>query len=158
MITRSFIIQQHTDQKEIYYTGIYCHWDGHLEHNGKILLEHYSCPDKLEQLMALGDISLLRPLVRKDPDSPDTPHTIAYHRDRGYQDLNSEPARSNSLPHLTQIARESDCEYVYVFDGEFWLFTERGKQFFGMDDGTGFSTLHALDEVIQRLDQRRVAR
>jgi len=38
---------------------VYCHWDGYLEHNGKILLEHYSDPFKLRDLIDLGDMSSL---------------------------------------------------------------------------------------------------
>lgn len=38
---------------------VYCHWDGYLEHNGKMLLENYSDPAKLEELINIGDISSL---------------------------------------------------------------------------------------------------
>ena len=38
---------------------VYCHWDGYLENNGKILQEHYSDPFKLRQLIDLGDMSSL---------------------------------------------------------------------------------------------------
>ena len=38
---------------------VYCHWDGYLEHNGKILAEHYSDPFKLRELIDLGDMSSL---------------------------------------------------------------------------------------------------
>jgi hypothetical protein len=42
---------------------VYCHWDGYLEHNGKILQEHYTDPFKLRDLIDLGDLSSLRPEV-----------------------------------------------------------------------------------------------
>ena len=42
---------------------VYCHWDGYLEHNGKILAEHYSNPFVLRDLIDLGDVSSLRPTV-----------------------------------------------------------------------------------------------
>lgn len=42
---------------------VYCHWDGYLEHNGKILAEHYSNPFILRDLIDLGDISSLRPTI-----------------------------------------------------------------------------------------------
>jgi hypothetical protein len=38
---------------------VYCHWDGYLDHNGKILLEHYSDPFKLRDLIDQGGISSL---------------------------------------------------------------------------------------------------
>jgi hypothetical protein len=42
--------------------SVYCHWDGYLEHNGAILQEHYDS-SKANQLVALGDLSSLRPEI-----------------------------------------------------------------------------------------------
>ena len=42
---------------------VYCHWDGYLEHNGKILFEHYSDPFKLRDLIDQGDMSSLGPNI-----------------------------------------------------------------------------------------------
>jgi hypothetical protein len=42
--------------------SVYCHWDGYLEHNGAILQEHYDSV-KANQLVALGDLSSLRPNI-----------------------------------------------------------------------------------------------
>jgi hypothetical protein len=39
---------------------VYCHWDGYLDHNGQILLQHYMDPFKLRDLIDLGDMSSLR--------------------------------------------------------------------------------------------------
>ena len=50
---------------------VYCHWDGYLENNGKILAEHYSDPFKLRDLIDMGDISSLGTIVgSKHPFSP----------------------------------------------------------------------------------------
>jgi hypothetical protein len=50
---------------------VYCHWDGYLEHNGRILLEHYSDPCKLRDLIDQGGISSLRKEIgTKHPFSP----------------------------------------------------------------------------------------
>ena len=50
---------------------VYCHWDGYLEHNGKILFENYSNPFILRDLIDLGDISSLGKIVgTKHPFSP----------------------------------------------------------------------------------------
>lgn len=38
---------------------VYCHWDGYLEHNGKILQSYYTDPFKLRELIDLGDMSSL---------------------------------------------------------------------------------------------------
>ena len=42
---------------------VYCHWDGYLEHNGRILQEHYSDPFKLRDLIDMGDLSSLGPNI-----------------------------------------------------------------------------------------------
>jgi hypothetical protein len=42
---------------------VYCHWDGYLEHNGKILAGHYINPFKLKELIALGGFSSLEATV-----------------------------------------------------------------------------------------------
>ena len=38
---------------------VYCHWDGYLDHNGRILQEHYSNPFVLRDLIDMGDMSSL---------------------------------------------------------------------------------------------------
>lgn len=66
--------------------SVYCHWDGCLSNNGKILLECYD-RDKTLDLVKLGDLSSLGDQV--DPTgphsfaSPQSGVTVAYHRDRG---------------------------------------------------------------------------
>lgn len=56
MGTRSRIAVMHGEIAK----SIYCHWDGYLEHNGVILQEHYDS-SKANHLVALGDLSSLRP-------------------------------------------------------------------------------------------------
>jgi hypothetical protein len=58
MGTRSRIGVMHGDKVK----SIYCHWDGYLEHNGAILQEHYDSA-RANQLVALGDLSSLRPNI-----------------------------------------------------------------------------------------------
>ena len=60
MGTRSDIIVHRKDGK---WARIYCHWDGYLEHNGRILFDHYTSQDKIEALVALGDLSSLGPEI-----------------------------------------------------------------------------------------------
>ena len=42
---------------------VYCHWDGYLSNNGKILAEHYMDPFKVKALVALGGFSSLESTV-----------------------------------------------------------------------------------------------
>jgi hypothetical protein len=77
--------------------AVYCHWDGYLEHNGAILHKHYAASPKVNNLIALGDISSLRPEIGEkhafsklevpmDGDAYDRLYgnmTTFYTRDRG---------------------------------------------------------------------------
>jgi hypothetical protein len=60
MGTRSTIALEFADKSV---EQVYCHWDGYLEHNGMILLEYYSNPFVLRDLIDLGDISSLKPTI-----------------------------------------------------------------------------------------------
>jgi hypothetical protein len=42
---------------------VYCHWDGYLEHNGKILQNHYMDPFEVKALVGLGGFSSLSETV-----------------------------------------------------------------------------------------------
>ena len=46
MGTRSTIALEYADGTV---HQVYCHWDGYLEHNGRILQEHYLDPFKLQE-------------------------------------------------------------------------------------------------------------
>jgi hypothetical protein len=56
MGTRSTIALEYADGQV---GQIYCHWDGYLDNNGKILLKHYQDPFKLRELLDNGDMSSL---------------------------------------------------------------------------------------------------
>ena len=88
MSTNSNIRIQRTDGTT---TGIYCHSDGYTEYNGVMLQLFYNTPEKLENLLKLGDISYLS----------ETPaDSCAYCRDRGEE--------------LRQTLQ--DEEFIYTFN------------------------------------------
>lgn len=109
-------------------TGIYCHWDGYPEWNGKILLEHYNDVDRVNALMELGDLSSLR--IKLNPE-PGKPHTfefdeqqddvcVAYGRDRG--EKGTESKLFKTLSQFERYMNDSGAEYQYLFDNGKWLF------------------------------------
>jgi hypothetical protein len=69
MATRSTIALEYADGTV---GQVYCHWDGYLDHNGKILLMHYSDPFVLRDLLDQGDISSLGRVVGSN--HPFSPH------------------------------------------------------------------------------------
>ena len=40
--------------------SVYCHWDGYVENNGKILVEHYQNREDVKELIDGGSMSSLR--------------------------------------------------------------------------------------------------
>lgn len=56
MATRSTIALEYADGTV---GQIYCHWDGYLDHNGKILQQAYTDPFKVRELLDRGDTSTL---------------------------------------------------------------------------------------------------
>ena len=57
MATRSHIAYQDKETNKIHM--VYCHWDGYLDYNGKVLLRHYNEYDKIVKLISKGDFSSL---------------------------------------------------------------------------------------------------
>lgn len=142
MGTRSFIAYQTATG----ITGIYCHYDGYLAHNGKLLRCYYRYPKKVTQLIALGNISSLAPDIGTKHDFKDRPEdqTTFYHRDREDDWEQCKPQQFATLRALLKAAANCGCEYVYLFDGWKWRYAERGAQYFGLSDGSPFSEFKPL--------------
>jgi len=125
MGTRSMIAIQNPYSKDV--RAVYCHWDGYLEHNGSLLQKHYAASPKVNNLIALGDLSSLRPEIGEKhlfssmelPKEQREAHEEAvkdmctfYTRDRG------EDAPFKVFPTLKKAQdyfEGSWCEYLYVF-------------------------------------------
>lgn len=135
MGTRSFIIQKKSNS----YQGVYCHWDGYPEYNGKILSEHYTDFKTISKLIANGGMSSLASSIRE----------CNFYKDRGDSWENVRPQVSNSFDKLIKIAEGSGCEFIYYFNGERWTYASRGLQFFGYGDGSNFSVFSPLDDFFK---------
>ena len=62
MATRSTIWYQEEDGS---LRGCYCHWDGYLSNNGKILLTSYNTFEKVKELVSRGGMSSLESNISK---------------------------------------------------------------------------------------------
>lgn len=114
MSTRSYILKENDDGT---YIGVYCHHDGYLTYNGAMLLDHYNSRERVDNLLSMGNISVLN---EKIEPYPGTPHnfesrqedvSLFYKRD-GYSKDN-EDARIVNLKDLDDPA--SWIEYCYIF-------------------------------------------
>ena len=147
MGTRSMIAIQNPYSKDV--RAVYCHWDGYLEHNGSLLHKHYSNSAKVNNLIALGGLSSLRPEIGekhafsqfelpKDEVEAFKEATkdmcTFYGRDRG--ETGQEFKVFPTLKKAESYFEGSWCEYLYVFkykksddyqSGE-WHFKKMGER------------------------------
>jgi len=116
MATRSYIGIRNLNDIVDY---IYCHYDGYPSHNGAILTQHYDTLDKVKELLALGDLSILGPEVgeQQDFNNRETHNKnwcLAYGRDRG------EKGTGAKLGDFRTVISGVGVDYVYIFDGDYW--------------------------------------
>ena len=125
MATRSNIGILNSDGTVAY---IYCHFDGYLEHNGKILAEHYTTEAKVRELIMLGDLSILGPEIGKKQDFNGTRNKqwcLAYGRDRGESGTGActcsyEDYAKNEFEEYTYLFTPGKGWEVRVYNNEFW--------------------------------------
>ena len=136
MSTRSTIAIKQDDGK---YRAIYCHWDGYLENNGRILVNNYKTADRVNALLDLGDLSSLG----KEPigywtDEIDTDETKCMsYRERGEDKVDAIifDNREDIMNYY------SDTEYNYFFeDGEWYYLPHK--------TGQPIKVIDALDKKI----------
>ena len=111
--------------------SVYCHWDGYLDHNGRILQEYYDSA-KANNLVALGDLSSLRPNIGEkhafsklevpmDGEAYDKLYgdmTTFYGRDRGEEGCDFKVA--HSFDKFLEQVNYCGAEYYYVMKDGVW--------------------------------------
>lgn len=120
MGTRSDIIVQKSDGT---WKRIYCHWDGYLSHNGKILFENYTSQKEVEALVENGDMSSLGEKCSKPEghtfDNPVKGYCVYYGRDRGEKDCDGTVGETI---HAVWPEADSWTEFTYI-----WVMDQDGK-------------------------------
>lgn len=131
MSTRGNIAIENNDGKT--FSVIYVHFDNYLEGTGVILHEHYKTRKKVEQLIELGDLSTLAPIIgeKQNFDNPilnaidkTCVWCVAYGRDRGEEDVG---AQTIPMTKLNEFIKGDMQEYLYIWrlDNK-WYYTEYG--------------------------------
>jgi hypothetical protein len=137
MATRSTIALEFADGTV---QQVYSHWDGYLEHNGRLLVKHYSDPFKLRDLIDLGDVSSLKEEIgtqhafsqfdtEMNADEYDALYgnmTTFYGRDRGEQGTGAKKF-ADFADYEANFIHE---EYAYILrrDGN-WYVKQYSKDF-----------------------------
>ena len=123
MATRAVIGKLQTDGSGI--KAIYLHSDGYLEHAGRILDEHYRDESKVDELIALGDLSAIDKNIGNKIEfgnyklRAENKQCVAYCRDRGEKYAHFDLLDSE-LDLIKFAKRSCDAEYVYMFAFGYW--------------------------------------
>ena len=105
--------------------SIYVHWDGYLSGVGQDLLDFYNTEEKVNELLELGNLSILGTSIGEKVDfdkfdSRENKQCLAYGRDRGEDE-------SEAIEHLDS---EYEREYNYLFKNGIWLFRKWDKKIY----------------------------
>ena len=87
--------------------SVYCHYDGYLEHTGRILLERYNSA-KANELVALGDNSGVQETVGE----------MNFYKDRGETDV--EWAVAHTFEEFLEQVEGCCGEYYYIMRDGVW--------------------------------------
>ena len=139
MATRSTIALEFADGTV---QQVYCHWDGYLDHNGKILFENYKDPFKLRDLIDLGDISSLGPNIGEQhsfeiPGTYGSPEYVAeserrqqittfYGRDRNETGVGAKTFKD--FADYKDNHQYEEYEYILRKDGN-WYVSQYGRPY-----------------------------
>lgn len=127
MSTRCYIGVEKPDKAVQF---IYCHHDGYPAGVGKMLIENYDTPEKIDRLMALGDLSSLGPQPVDNPEGwsgtyyfgdawKEDKSCISY-RGRGDTDCNAREVK-NILDYRDAV-KGSDADFAYINkEGKWYL-------------------------------------
>lgn len=116
MGTRCYIAEE--KENEIY-RSIYCQLDGYPDEVGKLLVKYYDTPEKLHELLALGDVYCLKEKLNPDPSALhcfgnyQKDVTIAFGRD---MDEDGFDAKDRTLDEM--LDSDEMPEFVYIFTAE----------------------------------------
>ena len=102
---------------------IYCHLDGTPNTVGETLQENYQDPDKIDGLIALGDLTCLGPTlenIRMEPGDDFTPCTTARRRDQHMPWEKCDPMTTRSVREFWNLLETSTVSHQYLHDGDDW--------------------------------------
>lgn len=92
--------------------AIYCHYDGYVEHNGKILDEYYNSIEAVEELLDMGDVVSLESSIEGTKFfGRDNKENIARVSAKDFKNVSS----------FYEYFSGCGCEYFYIFNGTEWI-------------------------------------
>ena len=101
MATRSYIAMKTGENT---YKAVYCHYDGYLEYNGRMLLQYYNTQERVEKLLSFGCISSLHEKIELEKgshhcfDTPEKGVTVFYGETAARKVRKPLPVRKSNSP------------------------------------------------------------
>ena len=108
--------------------AVYCHHDGYISHNGRILYNHYDSA-KANHLVALGNISVLGERIEPTEGSghafgnAELGVTVFYARDRGETEENFQVYQNDD-----ELFAGDHFDYYYVMKNGVWFVSIGGAK------------------------------
>ena len=125
MSTRSSIAIKHGTVVK----AVYCHYDGYVGYVGRLLNSHYQASPKVNNLIALGDISSLGVDIGEEhcfdqvsnQEDGFAVRCTFYTRDHG-----EDTPFSTHSSEQEWISHFGSCDYFYLYDSGVWYVSEGG--------------------------------
>ena len=128
--------------------AVYCHSDGYLEHNGKVLNEYYKDESKVDELLAHGDVSIIDENIGVKIDFNDYKTRYAnkqckfYMRDRGEKYKHAEQLKDET--ELIEFSNNCDVDFIYMFAYGYWYV-------YDIHNGEAYNELNKFKELEDEL-------
>ena len=123
MSTRSYICKKEEDGT---IKAIYCHFDS--DYNSVLLPKYYNTPEKVDALIALGDLSSLGEKVSPtnathNINHPESGVCVAYARDAQCEYTEAQIFKSKEV--FIEVVNDSPMiEYIYLWEDNQWKYTK----------------------------------
>lgn len=127
MATRSTIAVEHSDGTV---SQIYCHWDGYIDHNGRLLENHYNTQKAVEELIKMGDVSSLGEEIGEKHSFDWWTDSKELYKQFGQgkwctfygRDRDEKGTEARTYPSIANyFAEAQEEEYNYIFTNGSWL-------------------------------------
>lgn len=159
MSTNSLIVRK----VEAGFRGVYCHSSGKPRHNGRTLADHYTEPEKVDRLIAGGNMSWLG-RETGDASTFNPPRNIPF-RDENYRqpdyhicsfytrDWRQHGEAAKTWPTLdAAIQTYRGVEWLYVYDDGRWLCAPVSTPAYGKPNELG--EMLPVAEWVERHEKR----
>lgn len=90
---------------------IYCHYDGYVSNNGRLLKTFYNTPNLVKELISGGDLSVLGEYINPVSFNKPDPNCCYYGRDRGETDI--EPRLFANWEMFKFTCQTEEYNYLY---------------------------------------------